>query len=300
MVTPDSRPQTVPSLQRTPGMAFDRAMCRRIGVNEIGEFVMDRMDGTVPVSRIATDVSQRFGISETRSLTDTMAFVESLKSCGVVNIRYPAGRHALTVLTSVFALNTVQLKDSRAMLIGGRRADIRGTSFCGILVQICLRLCSRYLWLAAYVTLLGGGFAIVLLGEIFYALLIPAAVYCVTLFGMSLHESAHLYTLRQRTGDGYVGYLKLGPLQIGICYPSVRPEVNFWVAMAGPLCPTACGVVIYAVGVLYPNPLLSLGALMLVVHVLNFLPIFTSDGASLLTCVADSQSGDYLVDGGRR
>jgi hypothetical protein len=292
MVTPDSRPQLIPCLERATGTAFDRAMCRRIDVNEVGEFIMDRMDGTVPVSRIATDISERFGISPQRSLADTIAFVESLMSCSVVNIRYSIVRYALTVLTSVFALNTVSLKTSRAMLFGGRRADVRGTSFFSIVAQIGLQLYSRHLWLAAYLTLLCGGFTFVFLGGVFYALLIPAAVYCVTLFGMCLHESAHLYTLRRRTGNRHLGYVKLAPLQMGICYPSVRPEVSFRVAMAGPLCPTACGVATYAVGVFYPNPLLAVGALMLVAHVLNFLPIFTSDGANLLSYVADSQTDD--------
>lgn len=296
MVTPDSRPQLIPNLERAKGMAFDRAMCRRIDVNEIGEFIMDRMDGTVSVSGIAAEISERFGISFQRSLADTTAFIDSLMNCGVVNIRYPAGRYVLTLLTSVFALDGATLNDARTMLFARRRADVHGTSFFSIVAQIFLRLYSRHLWLAAYLTLLCGGFTFVLLGEIFYALLVPAAVYCATIFGLSLHEGAHLYTLRRCTGNGHLGYLTLTPLQTSICYPSVQPEVNFRVALAGPLSPTACGVAIYAVGALYPDPLLAVVALMLVAHVLNFLPIFASDGANLLSYVADARAGYRLVD----
>jgi hypothetical protein len=296
MVTPDSRPQLVPRLERARGTAFDRAMSRRIEVNEIGEFIMDRMDGTVPVSGIAAEIAERFGISEKRALADTSAFIDSLMSCGVVNIRYPAGRYVLTLLTSVFALGGATLNDARTMLFARRRADVRGTSFFSIFAQIFLQLYSRHLWLAAYLMLLCGGFTFVLLGEIFYALSVPAAVYCATIFGMSLHEGAHLYTLRRCTGNGHLGYLRLTPLQISICYPGVGPEVNFRVALAGPLCPTVCGVAIYAVGALYPNPLLAVGALMLVAHVLNFLPLFASDGANLLSYGADARAGHRLVD----
>lgn len=296
MVTPDSRPQLVPCLERASGTAFDRAMGRRIDVNEVGEFIMDRMDGTMPVSGIAADISESFGIPFQRSLSDTMTFIDSLMNCGVVNIRHPVERYVLTVLTSVLALDRAALMDARTMLFARRRADVRGTSFFGIVAQIGLRLYSRHLWLAAYLTLLCGGFTFVLLGEIFYALLVPAAVYCATIFGMSLHEGAHLYTLRRCTGNGHLGYLALTPLQISICYPRVRPEVNFRVAMAGPLCPTACGVAIYAAGALYPNPLLAVGALMLVAHVLNFLPLFASDGANLLSYVADARADYRLVD----
>jgi hypothetical protein len=298
MVTPDSRPQLVSSLERANGEAFDKAMCRRISVNEVGVFVMDSMDGTVPVSRIAIGVSERFGISEKTALADTMAFVDSLKSCSLVNIRYPVGHYARTVLTAVLTLDTASLRGCRALLVAQKRVDIRGRSFASIVAQVSLQLYSRHLWLAAYLTLLCGGFVFVLLGEVVYAFLIPAVVYCVALLGMSLHESAHLYTLRRRTANRHLGYLRLAPMEMGIGYPYLRPDVNSQVAMAGPLCPTVCGSALYAVNAFYPNPFLATGALLLVVHVLNFLPLFGSDGRNLLSYAIDlRRDGDSEREG---
>lgn len=298
MATSDSRPQLVPSLERANGAALDRAMGRRINVNEVGEFIMDRMDGTVPVSRIADDVSERFGISEKIALADTIAFVDSLRTCSLVNLRYPARYHARTALSLIFRLDAASLRDCRALLLARKRVDIRGRSLASIVTQVGLGLYSRHLWLAAYLTLLCGGFIFVLLEEPVYAVLIPAFVSCVSLLGMSLHEGAHLYALRRCSGDERLGYLRSSPLEMGIVYPCVRPDVSFRVAMAGPLLPTVCGSALYLVNAFYPNPLLAVAALLLVAHVLSCLPLFGSDGSNLLSYAALPHEGRETGRGG--
>ena len=298
MAAADSRPELVPGLKRANGEAFDPAMRRRIDVNEAGEFIMDRMDGSVPVSKIAADVADRFGISEKVALSDTVAFVDSLRGNSIVNLRYPAGYCARMVLGLVFGLDAASLRDCRAVLLARQRIDIHGSSLARIVTQVGLRLYSRHLWLAAYLTLLCGGFVYVLLGELVYAFLIPACVSCVSLLGMSLHEGAHLYALRRCSGDERLGYLRLSPFELGIGYPRVRPDVGFRVALAGPLLPTACGAALYLVNAFRPDPFLAMAALLLVAHVLSFLPVFGSDGRNLLSYASDPREDRATGRGG--
>lgn len=298
MAPPDSRPQLVSSLERANGEAFDRAMGRRINVNEVGAFIMDRMDGTVPVSKIAADVAERFGISEKVALSDTIAFVDSLRTCSLVNLRYPVGYYARTVLRTVLTPDAASFRGFRALLLTRKRIDIRGRSLARIVTQVGLALYSRHLWLAAYLTLLCGGFIFVLFGELTCAVLIPAFVSCVSLLGMSLHEGAHLYALRRCSGDERLGYLRLSPLEMGIGYPYVRPDVSFRVAMAGPLLPTVCGAALYLVNAFYPDPFLAVAALLLVAHVLSFLPLFGSDGRNLLSYAALHREDRAIGRGG--
>lgn len=298
MVPADSRPQLVSSLERANGEAFDRAMGRRISVNEVGEFIMDRMDGTASVSKIAADVAERFGIPERLALSDTVAFVDSLSRCSLVNLCYPVGHYARAVLRPIFRPDATSFGDCRALLFARKRIDVRGRSLASIVARVGLSLCARHLLLAVYLTLLCGGFIFVLLGDPVYAILIPASVSCVSLLGMSLHEGAHLYALRRYSGDERLGYLRLSPLEMGIGYPYMGPGIGFRVAMAGPLLPTACGAALYLVNAFYPDPLLAVAALLLVAHVLSFLPLSDSDGRNLLSYAALPREGPSIWRGG--
>lgn len=292
MAAPDSRPQLVSGLECANGEAFDRAMDRRIDVNETGEFIMERMDGTTPVSRIAADLAERYGIPGKTALEDTVAFVDSLRACGLVNVRYPAGYYLRTALGVAFRPNAASFEDFRSLFLARKRADICGGLLASIVAQVGLRLCSRHLSLVLYLTILCGGFIFVLLGKLVYAALIPALVSCVSLLGMSLHEGAHLYALRRCSGDDRLGYLRLAPMEMGIGYPYVRPDLSFRVAMAGPLLPTVCGAALYLVNAFYPNPLLAVAALLLVAHVLSFLPFSGSDGRNLLSYATVPREGE--------
>jgi hypothetical protein len=283
MVTPDSRPRLVSGLERANGEVFDRAMSRRIRVNGVGEFVMDGMDGAAPVSRLAAEVSERFAVAGQTALADTIAFVDSLERCELVNIRHPLGDYLRAALGSVLTLDGAVLRECAALFAAGERVDIRGRSFAVIAARIGLRLYRRQLPLATCSILLYGGSIFALLGDPVYSFLIPALVYGVALFGMVLHEGAHLYVLRRCSGEERLGYLRVAPLEMGICYPCASPETSFRVAMAGPLLPTVCGAVLYLVNALYPSPLFAAAALLLVVHVLSFLPLVDSDGKHLLT-----------------
>lgn len=283
MVTPDSRPRLVSGLERTGNEVFDGAMSRAVRVNDVGEFIMDRIDGATPVCRIAAAVSERFAVAERTALADTVAFVDSLKRCGLVNIRHPLADRARAVLGFVLTLDGAALRECAALLGPGERHDIPGTSFPAIAARIGLRLGRRHLPLATASILLYGALVLALLREPVYSFVIPAVVYGFALLGMVLHESAHLYALRRYTREKRLGYLRLAPLEMGICYPSASPEVGFRVAMAGPLLPAVCGAALYVVNALYPSPLLAAAALMLVAHVLSFLPLIDSDGRHLLS-----------------
>jgi len=171
----------------------------------------------------------------------------------------------------------------KGLFLARRRVDVRGKRFASILAQISLQILLRHSVPLALLMLFPGAFILALTRDLLSAILVPAAVYGALLVGLSLHESAHLYALRRRAADAHLGYLRLTPIEMGVTYPAVRPAVNFRVAMAGPLCPAVCGAALYLANAFYPNPFVAVGALLLVAHVLSFLPLFASDGRHLLS-----------------
>jgi Coenzyme PQQ synthesis protein D (PqqD) len=283
MITLSSRPRLVPGLERRRGEIFDRAMRRRIEVNGAGEFIVEKLDGSVSLSRIADEVSARFGVARQVALADAISFVEMLERYDVVRSAHPPGYYLKTLAVSLLAPNASSPGVWKDLFLARRRFDVSGQSFAGILAQISVRILLRRSVPLALLMLVSGAFILTLTRDLLFAILVPAAVYGALLVGVSLHESAHLYALRRRTADAHLGYLRLTPIEMGVTYPSVRPAVNFRVAMAGPLCPAVCGAVLYLANAFYPNPFLAVGALLLVAHVLSFLPLFASDGRHLLS-----------------
>jgi Coenzyme PQQ synthesis protein D (PqqD) len=289
MITPSSRPRLVPGLQRRRGQLFDRAMRRRIEVNGVGEFIVGKLDGAASLSQIAGEVSAGFGVGEQVALADVISFVEMLERYDVVRSGHPPGYYLKTLAISLLAPSASSTGAWRDLFSARQRVDVRGKRFAGILAQVSLRILLRHSVPLALLMLVSGAFIFALTRDLLSAVLIPAAVYVALLLGVSLHESAHLYALRRRTANAHLGYLRLTPIEMGVTYPSVRPAVNFRVAMAGPLCPAVCGAVLYLANAFYPNPFLALGALLLVAHVLSFLPLFASDGRHLLSYAIETR-----------
>jgi hypothetical protein len=57
---------------------------RIVGLNPVGSYVFERLDGTRNVARLAGDVAARFGVVEPRALADVSAFLAELARRGLV------------------------------------------------------------------------------------------------------------------------------------------------------------------------------------------------------------------------
>jgi hypothetical protein len=80
----------------------------------------------------------------------------------------------------------------------------------------------------------------VLLGGSAAQTLLASLILCsVLLLGVSLHESAHLYVLRRRACDPWLGYLSsFSSIKVRIRRPRIDGEqLDHEVAVSGPLCP---------------------------------------------------------------
>lgn len=283
MLTRPSRPRLSSSLERRTGEAFDKAMRRRIRLNRVAEFMMDRMDGTKSISRIAAEVSTEFGIPEGVALVDTISFTEALQEYKVVSISAPASQYLRSAVLSLLISGGPTPGRRTVPFAAQRRVDVRGASFVGILAQVASEVFLNLLSLVGLLALVVGWSTFPLTNSVLDAVLVATGASFALVLGVSLHESAHLYALRRCTGDEDLGYMRVTPLQISITYPNLQPEKNFWVAMFGPLCPVICGVTLYCVNVLYSNPLVATSALLLVAHTISYIPIPGSDGMNLLS-----------------
>jgi hypothetical protein len=110
-----------------------------------------------------------------------------------------------------------------------------------------------------------------------------------------LHENAHLYVLRKRACDPWLGYLSFVSIKVGIRRPQVhrREELDHEVAVSGPLCPVLCGVALITLNAIHPSFLLAASGLLLTVHALSLLPP-SKDGKKLFSyALAQRQSEVY-------
>lgn len=282
MLTRSSRPRLSSSLERRTGEAFDKAMRRRIRLNRVAEFMMDRMDGARPISRIAAEVSTEFGIPESVALADTISFSETLREYRVVSVSPPVSQTLRSAVLSVLSSGGSAPGRGATPFAAQRRVDVRGASFVGVLAQVGPEVLLKLLSLAGLLALVLGWSTFAMTNSVGHAVLVATGSSLALVLGVSLHESAHLYVLRRCTGDEHLGYMRVTPLQISIAYPNLQPEKNFWVAASGPLCPVVCGVTLYGVNVFYNNPLIATSALLLVAHAISYVPVPGSDGTNLL------------------
>lgn len=290
-MTQSSRPRLAPSLERHAGEAFDKAMRRRIRLNGVAEFMMDGMDGTRPISRIADEVSAEFGIPDAVALADTISFAEKLQEYGFVDAGSSAGQSLrFAVLSLLVSGGSVQRRRTNPFA-RQKRVDVHGPSFVGILAQVAPRVSLGLLSLAGLLALVLGWSMLALADGVLYAVLVATGASFALVLGVSLHESAHLYAVRRLTGDENLGYMRISLVQISIIYPNLGPERNFWVAMSGPLCPVVCGVILYCVNVLYSTPLVAASALLLVAHTTSYIPVPGSDGTNLLEYATGGRNG---------
>lgn len=283
MLTRVSRPRISSSLERRTGEAFDKAMRRRIKLNRVAEFMIDRMDGTKPISRIAAEVSTEFRIPEGVALADTISFVEALQEYKVISISSPVSQSLRSVVLSLLVAGGPTPRRRTIPFATQRRVDVRSASFLGILAQVASEVFLKLLYLVGLLALVLGWSTFALMNNMLDAVLVATGASFALVLGVSLHESAHLYALRRCMGDENLGYMRVTPLQISIAYPNLQSEKNFWVAMFGPLCPVLCGVALYCVNVFYSNPLVATSALLLVAHTISYVPLPGSDGANLLS-----------------
>lgn len=291
MLTRFSRPRLSSSLERRTGEAFDRAMRRRIRLNGVAEFMMDGMDGTRSISRIAAEVSVEFGIPEDVALADTISLTEKLQEYRVINAGSPVVQSLRFAILSLLVSGGPTPGRRANPFAWQRRVDVRGASFVGILAQVAPRVSLGLLSLAGLLALVLGWSTLALTGGLLDAVLVATGASFALVLGVSLHESAHLYALRRCVGDENLGYVRVSPLQISIVYPNLQPEKNFWVAMSGPLCPVICGVILYCVNVLYSSPLIATSALLLVAHASSYIPVPGSDGMNLLAYATGGRGG---------
>jgi hypothetical protein len=291
MIVARSRPRLSPSVQRNGSRMIDRALGQSIDLNDTAKHIVYGIDGTRSVGEIASGLSQRFGVAERTALDDTTELIETLYRGGLVRAR-PPYRYRLAYL--VVTLRTFDLSFLRGVVSARKRVDILGGGFPAIFAQVALRISFKYLWLAAYMVLIGGAPLLLLGGGAARALVAPLILCFVLLLGMSLHESAHLYVLRRRASDRWLGYLSFASIKVSIRRPRVEGEqLDHDVAVSGPLCPVICGVVLFALNALRPSFILAASGLLLTVHVLSLLPP-SSDGKKLFSyAFAQLQTEEY-------
>lgn len=291
MIVECSRPRLMPSVQRNGSRMIDRALGRSIDLNDTAKHIVYGIDGTRSVSEIASGLSQRFGVEERRALDDTKKLIDALYRGGLVRAR-PPYRYWLVYL--IVSLRTFDAGVLRGVVSARKRVDILGGGFLAILAQVALRISVKYLWLVAYIVLVGGAPLLLLGGGAARALLAPLILCSVLLLGMSLHESAHLYVLRKRASDRWLGYLSFTSIKVSIRRPRVDSKaLDHEVAVSGPLCPVICGVVLITLNAIHPNFLAAASGLILTVHALSLLPP-SSDGKKLFSyAFAQLQTEDY-------
>lgn len=270
MIVESSRPRLSPSVHRDGNRMLDRASGRGIDLNDTAKHIVYGIDGTRSVGEIASGLSGRFGVEERRALDDTMKLIDVLHRGGLVRAR-PPYRYRLAYL--VVTLRTLHESVLRGDIFARKRVDIRGGGFLAILAQVALHVSVWYWWLVAYLVILGGIPLMVLVGGALETLLAPLILCFALLLGVSLHESAHLYVLRRRAGDPWLGYLSFTSIKVSIRRPRIdSEELDHEVAVSGPLCPVICGVALSALNAIYPSFLLAASGLLLTVHALSLLP----------------------------
>ena len=280
MIVERSRPQLLPSVHHDGNRMLDRATGRSIDLNDTARHIVYGIDGTRSVREIASGLVERFGVEERRALDDATGLIEVLYRGGLVRARPPYGyRLAYLVAT----LRTLDASVLRGGAFARKRVDVRGEAFLAILAQVALHLSVRYWWLVAYLVLLGGVPLLFLGGGAKQTLLAPLILCFVLLLGVSLHESAHLYVLRKRASDRWLGYLSFTSIKVGIRRPRIdRKGLDHEVAVSGPLCPVICGVVLSTLNAVHPSFLVAASGLLLTVHALSLLPP-SEDGKKLFS-----------------
>jgi hypothetical protein len=280
MIVISSRPRLSPSVLRDGNRMLDRASGRSIALNETARHIVEGIDGARSVGEIASGLSERFGIEERRALEDTTELIYAFHRAGLVRARPPYGYRLAYLVITLRTLDASVVRGAFAR----KRIEIRGGGFLAILAQVVFHVCVRYWWLVAYVVLVGGVPPFVLLGAgAAQALLAPLVLCSVLLLGVGLHESAHLYVLRRRACDPWLGYLSFTSLQASIRRPRIDgEELDHEVAVSGPLCPVICGVALSTLNVIHPSFLLAASGLLLTVHALSLLPP-SKDGKKLFS-----------------
>jgi hypothetical protein len=277
MIVDSSRPRLSPGVSRDGNRMIDRATRRTIGLNDAAGHVVDGIDGTRSVGEIASRLSERFGAEESRALDDTTALIYHLHRGGIVRVRSPL-RYRLVYL--VVTLRTLDASVLRGGIFVRKRVDILGGGFFAIFAQVALHVCLRYWWLVAYVVLMGGA-PLALVGGGARSIVAPMILCSVLLLGVSLHESAHLYVLRRRASDRWLGYLSFTSLKVSIRRPRIDGSgLDHEIAVSGPLCPVICGVALSTLNAIHPSFLLAASGLLLTVHALSLLPP-SKDGKKL-------------------
>ena len=278
MIVASSRPRLSPSVHRNGNRMLDRASGRGIDLNDTARHIVREIDGRRSVQEIASALSERFGVEERRALDDATELIDALYRGGLVRAR-PPWRYRLAYL--VATLRTLRVSVFRGGVFARKRVDVRG-GFLAILAQVALHVCVRYWWLVAYLVLVGGSPFLLLGVGAAQTILAPLILCLVLLLGVSLHESAHLYVLRRRASDPWLGYLSFTSIKVGVRRPRIdRDELEHAVAVSGPLCPVICGVALIALNaVVYPSFLLAASGMLLTVHALSLLPP-SSDGKKL-------------------
>jgi Coenzyme PQQ synthesis protein D (PqqD) len=291
MIVESSRPCLSPSVHREGNRMLDRASGRGIDLNDTAKHIVYGIDGKRTVGEIASGLSERFGVEESRALDDTKELIDALHRGGLVRAR-PPYRYRLAYM--VVTLRTLHVAVLRGGIFARKRVDIRGGGFLAILAQVALHVSVRYWWLVAYLVLLGGVPLMLLVGGAARTLLAPLILCLALLLGVSLHESAHLYVLRRRARDPWLGYLSFTSISVSIRRPQVeREDLDHEVAVSGPLCPVVCGVALSALNAVYPSFLLAASGLLLTVHALSLLPP-SKDGKKMFSyAFARRQTEEY-------
>ncbi len=174
-------------------------------------------------------------------------------------------RHMLRELAAAFIVVR-----NDATVAANRRVDIPGTAFFVLLMRM-LRIVTVQLWWLGMIAIVAASLMIMAGYRSASSLLFLAMPALITIGGIALHETGHLYAVRRTTGNDLLGVVITRPIGIEVMRPPV-PAADSTIAAAGPLTPSVVDSVGALIGALSSVPVVVLAGLLLSVHLLTLLP----------------------------
>lgn len=258
----------------------DRQTDREIYVNDSAARCLARLDGSRSVAQVAHETAEEYDVDEETARRDLRDLITALDRHALVVVRKSLrGRLTVPALT--------------ANVLGHLRLDWfdqparRYAPTCPSLVLAVLRsgrsgfagacLTSIVLFL---VLLPGAGSGSRSAGELALFATVPAILYAILIVQLFAHEAGHLLVLRRLTSATY--YIAVRGLALSVAHTGAGPSERRVVALAGPLCGVASGVLMTAIalgaGVGATEALLPL--LLSLAHVYSLMP-WAADGSMI-------------------
>jgi hypothetical protein len=239
----------------------DEVRCARFPANATARLVLERAD--VPLGRIATELGERYSIAPDRALADVLAFCWALNRALLINVRRSGSgvRRWLGLAVRLAPSGTLPPPLAVRSRVDGRSwRSVVGSVFCA-LRRRCVAIAAIALVPAWEVSSVSG-----------WGIRGGLAIGCAAGLSVVAHEAGHALALR-RCASAVV----VSGLRTFVLHAALDPQKRARVAVAGPLAPTAIGLVLLVACSRFQLELLAVAACVSIAHSLC-LTVATSDG----------------------